>query len=388
MSEYQYYEFQAIDQPLDEQSQRDLRGISSRATITATSFTNTYSWGNLRGDPAQMLARWFDAFLHVANWGTRWLAFRLPRGVLSLEQLAPYEVEVFVSQDEGDYSCLHFHLQPEGGGGDWLDGEELLGSLLPLREAVGTGDLRCLYLAWLVDAQQGELDEEDEEPPVPPGLNNLDAPHRAFVDLMGVDADLLASAAEASAPLQPTDLTPATTLTWLAAMDSTAKDSWLLQVIEGNGARVRWELRKRLRDDLTQPAPARHPPRTVGELLQRAQVRTAERKKRQEQARAERRERQAAQRAVARERRLDSLVGRESELWRQVEELIATRKPKSYDEAVEFVTDLRDLAERAGERAAWEAHFSALRAAHHRKSTLIRRLDKITPPRTNAERSR
>ncbi len=45
MSEYQYYEFQAIDQPLDERAQRDLRDISSRATITATSFTNTYSWG-------------------------------------------------------------------------------------------------------------------------------------------------------------------------------------------------------------------------------------------------------------------------------------------------------------------------------------------------------
>jgi hypothetical protein len=42
MSEYQYYEFQAIDRPLDRTAQEALRSISSRARITATSFTNHY----------------------------------------------------------------------------------------------------------------------------------------------------------------------------------------------------------------------------------------------------------------------------------------------------------------------------------------------------------
>jgi hypothetical protein len=46
MSEYQYYEFRAIDKPLDERAQDDLHGISSRTNITATSFTNTYNWGS------------------------------------------------------------------------------------------------------------------------------------------------------------------------------------------------------------------------------------------------------------------------------------------------------------------------------------------------------
>src|SRR3979411_1516282 len=40
MSEYQYYEFQAIDRPLDRAAQEELRSISSRARITATSCTN------------------------------------------------------------------------------------------------------------------------------------------------------------------------------------------------------------------------------------------------------------------------------------------------------------------------------------------------------------
>jgi hypothetical protein len=37
VSEYQYYEFQAIDRALDRGAQQDLRSISSRARIRATS---------------------------------------------------------------------------------------------------------------------------------------------------------------------------------------------------------------------------------------------------------------------------------------------------------------------------------------------------------------
>ena len=36
MSEYQYYEFQAIDRPLSERERRALRACSTRATITST----------------------------------------------------------------------------------------------------------------------------------------------------------------------------------------------------------------------------------------------------------------------------------------------------------------------------------------------------------------
>jgi hypothetical protein len=43
MSEYQYYEFQAIDRPLSRQDREVLRSLSSRARITATSFVNKAS---------------------------------------------------------------------------------------------------------------------------------------------------------------------------------------------------------------------------------------------------------------------------------------------------------------------------------------------------------
>jgi hypothetical protein len=70
MSEYQYYEFQAVDKPLNEKDMEALRDLSTRAQISPTSFVNEYSWGDFKGDPLKLVAKYFDAFLYVANWGT------------------------------------------------------------------------------------------------------------------------------------------------------------------------------------------------------------------------------------------------------------------------------------------------------------------------------
>jgi hypothetical protein len=42
MSEYQYYEFQAVDRPLTAGEQQELRALSTRGRITLTSFVNSY----------------------------------------------------------------------------------------------------------------------------------------------------------------------------------------------------------------------------------------------------------------------------------------------------------------------------------------------------------
>ena len=42
MSEYQYYEFIAIDEPLTPKQMAELRSRSSRANIAPTSFVNDY----------------------------------------------------------------------------------------------------------------------------------------------------------------------------------------------------------------------------------------------------------------------------------------------------------------------------------------------------------
>ena len=46
MSDYQYYEFLALDRPLTSKQREELRQLSTRAEITATRFTNEYHRGS------------------------------------------------------------------------------------------------------------------------------------------------------------------------------------------------------------------------------------------------------------------------------------------------------------------------------------------------------
>ena len=94
MSEYQYYELQAIDRPLADADRKALRAMSTRARITATSFTNSYEWGSFKGDPAELMERWFDLHLYVANWGTHRLMIRLPKRLVDRRRLDGFLREV------------------------------------------------------------------------------------------------------------------------------------------------------------------------------------------------------------------------------------------------------------------------------------------------------
>jgi hypothetical protein len=80
MSEYQCYEFVALDRPLTSKEMSALRAISSRAEITPTRFWNEYHWGDLQADPAKLVQRYFDAHLYFASWGTHRLMLRVPNG--------------------------------------------------------------------------------------------------------------------------------------------------------------------------------------------------------------------------------------------------------------------------------------------------------------------
>jgi len=88
VSEYQYYEFLALDKPLTDEQRAELRKLSSRAEITATRFVNEYNYGDFRGNPEKLMERYFDAFCYLANWGTRRLMFasRAPFSTLRLPE--------------------------------------------------------------------------------------------------------------------------------------------------------------------------------------------------------------------------------------------------------------------------------------------------------------
>jgi hypothetical protein len=61
MSEYQYYEFQTIDRPLIKAEQQAVSLLSSRVQLSSTRAIFTYSYGDFRGDPKELLVQYFDA---------------------------------------------------------------------------------------------------------------------------------------------------------------------------------------------------------------------------------------------------------------------------------------------------------------------------------------
>src|SRR5436309_2507421 len=193
MSEYQYYEFLALDRPLTPEQRAELRSISSRAEITATRFVNEYQWGDLKGDPLQMVKGYFDAFLYLANWGTRHVMFRLPRGVLDPEIAEPYcgtdTASLIVT---GSHLILNLYVAPEEADDYWDEPGGQLAAMVQARSELAAGDLRLLYLAWLLALQSDEVDDEETELPVPAGLGNLSAGLQAVVDFFEIDEDLIA----------------------------------------------------------------------------------------------------------------------------------------------------------------------------------------------------
>jgi hypothetical protein len=97
MSESQYYEFRVVDRPLTDRQMAELRKLSTRAKITPTSFANVYNFGDFRGNRRRMMEEYFDAFVYVANWGTRLFMLRFPRSLLDAKTAGAYCAEDVLS---------------------------------------------------------------------------------------------------------------------------------------------------------------------------------------------------------------------------------------------------------------------------------------------------
>lgn len=388
MSEYQYYEFRALDRRLTAEQQRRLRALSSRADISATRFTNEYSFGDFRGDPGRLLEEYFDAYLYAANWGTRELAFRLPRALLDAETARRYcdeEYRAWVTET-AEHVIVRFRWDDDEGD-DWIEGQELLDPLLDARGELAAGDLRLLYLGWLLKVQIGGLNEDDDEgledeaePPVPAGLGELSDSLASVAGFLKIDDDLVAAAAEASGPLAP--VSDDGIADWVAALPASEKDKFLTMVAEGEGAQVESLLVRRFRRE-SRPADtaAASTGRTASGLLAGAEARRAARKEAEARARQEARARRAAEQAAAYERHLEQLVGRKDEAWQQVEKLTMFSKPKEYDQATQLLKDLHKIARREDDIAAFTARVRELRTRYAKRPSLMERFDKAGLPR-------
>jgi hypothetical protein len=373
MSEYQYYEFQAIDRPLSEADRQALRDLSTRARITATSFTNSYEWGDFKGDPAKLMERWFDLHLYLTNWGSRRLMIRLPKRLVDRRLLDAFlgEVDCATLSVSGenlivDISCDEVEFE------DWDDGSGWLAALAPLRAEVLAGDLRLFYLLWLT-AVQAEVFEADWPEPMP-GIGPMSASLEAFAEFFGIDSDLVQAAAERSTVGMASAMSAEAVEEIISAMTDAAKTTMLSRLFDGDphvAAELRAEVRNRTASDADAPPTVA---RTVGELLARAAVIGLAREQAAAEKLASEHKRRVKEAEKARQARLLAIARRGEGVWREVEAEIERRNAAAYDKAAGLLLDLQAVAKERGAIEDFLHRLHAIREKHVRKERFIERL--------------
>ncbi len=375
MSEYQYYEFQAIDRPLGEADVRALEGLSTRARITATSFVNHYNWGDFGGNPRNMMERWFDLHLYLANWGTRRLMIRVPKRFLDRSRLKVFlrEVDGVQVRVSGRNLIVDIWSEDEAREYDHLDdGPGLLGAMAPLRSDVLSGDLRLFYLLWLTAVEAGDLEDDEKEPL--PGIGPLTGSLEAFADFFHIDSDLVQVAAEAPVNADLGKVSATARRRAVEAIPHAEKTALLRRLVDAD-PHVMVEVQRRVREAVTLPAgepQARR--RTVADLRDRAEeIREARRVATAKRVEAERR-RQAEEAERARRARIKAVRQRGESVWGEIETEIERRNPSGYDRAVGLIFDLRALAEEDGTTEEFSKRVRSICDRHARKWSFLERL--------------
>ena len=371
MSEYQYYEFRTIDRPLTDRQMRELRAISTRAVISRTSFSNYYTYGDLKANPRDLLAHYFDASLYFANWLFVELAFRYPKSMVDVKALRRYSAgQSLEVRSQGASVVIAMSAEGEDfDAGD--DGQSWLASLIRLRADIANGDERVLYLGWLLGVQQGQIDDDATEPVRPDSLGTRDPSIESFIDIMGLDRDLVAASVEgrpktsAAPPGRELDR-------WIATLETEDQVALLSRVARGE-AGVEAELMRGFRRHATKPA---KPPvlRTAGTLRARAEAFAEQRRRGTVARETKERKRREHEQTAARERHLTTLAKRQGDAWRRVDALIDTKRPHDYDSAITLLKDLREIGEWKGRGTEVAERIRALREAHAKKSSLLARL--------------
>ena len=371
MSEYQYHEWQTADRVLTPEEQAEVESLSSHIEVSSSRAVVTYHWSDFRHDPKQVLLDYFDAYFYMANWGTLRLVFRFPKGLIDEAGITPYLLKEFVSFETiGEYQVLDLEFNPEYGEG-WMEAESGLSGFIRLRDDLIQGDYRLLYVAWLKamtiteewdDDYGSEISYSEHEPPVPSGLKKLSPSLKHFIDVFELDPFLVQAAAEASET--PTTSPQINYHKLVTRLPREEGDAFLTDLVDGKPG-VAAALRKRLLAFLPEQKQTQtKTPRTLHQLLQRAEeLAQAEQKRQAEEARNQH---------LA---KMKALAVREEEAWGEVDHLLDQgRKIASvYDDATDRLKKLEQLAEFQHTEHIFQKRVRAIAEKYANRHALIRR---------------
>ena len=113
----------------------------------------------------------------------------------------------------------------------------------------------------------------------------------------------------------------------------------------------------------------------ISPILQDSRRRAEDLLEEMEQEQERLRKQRAKEQAAKRKREMEALAKEEPQLWPQVYELIARKQVKAYDEAVEILKRLNDLAAFQGKKREFQDKINRIHADNPRLSGLRSRLD-------------
>jgi len=372
MSEYQFYEFAALDGPVEGKAAAYARSVSSRAEITSRRWRNVYNWGSFHGSVEQMM-EYYDAHVYMANWGDFHLMLAFPPEALPLQSMQPYLDAGWLGSFEiGGRTVLSWSLGYAEGSGEWLDGSGVLDLLLPIREELLRGDYRSLYLSWLAHQTHAPGDDDGDppvtlSPPIPFGMADLTPAQSELSERLGVDGDLLAVTEDLVVPARDLEGELAAAIEQLEPEEMAGL---LLKVATGASAQVAAELN-------VLAAEAAPPRKSVRQVI--AELHSAASLRREERHRLarEEHEREQQKKEAERRQRLQEVIIRAESIWSAAVALADRRVTSAYDKAVVILEELRDACELAGRSDEFRERLLAFRKSYPRLSGLKSRTEHL-----------
>jgi len=369
MSEYQYYEFRAIDQPLTEEQKEVVSSLSSRAYVTSHQASFVYNYGDFRGDEEQLMKDYFDIMLYMSNWGTRRLMFRIPSSLIDVEQVAPFCISEIIDHNFTDdrkniILDLNFH---DGEHDDWIEGEGWLDELVFLREELIQGDFRVLYLVWLKAAEKAlemeEIDENTLEPPVPNGLKQLSNAQKNYARYLDLDEAMINIASENCNDLQNDEIN---TEKWISKLSEEEKCNFLVR-LSRKEKNLSILLNRRLHEfalkEQNQKIINFVEKRTISKLIELAKE-WHQKKKKEEREKAE----------LAHKKKLELLATKKTQVWNDIYSLIEEKKSRSYDKALDLLKALHELALSQGDFQTFRKHIEKIQHMYSNRPAMLRRI--------------
>ncbi|MBC8953077.1 hypothetical protein [Xenorhabdus sp. PB62.4] len=185
MSEYQYYHFERLDGVLSAKQKAELRTISSRAEISSSHFTVHYNYSDLKAEPSELMAQYFDVGIYYADWGQVICYLKVPPDAIPSVFMRIDDGESVICEKGKNYLLFTFSVDENDYYMDDDDAKDYLDHLVELRSELMGGDYRLLYLPWLKRAVNGD-ETLGNLPLINFNFKQLSEAQSAFAELFGI----------------------------------------------------------------------------------------------------------------------------------------------------------------------------------------------------------